>query len=366
MRKRLISTSLALTLTFSCVGCSAAEPTQRKSGEITLPEQSQIEILPPQEAEPEQPEDELPQPELVKAQFEGGITMFDGESTAYVNSVPMQMEAAPFVENGIFFFPLQFAAQAYGMRYEKEDSLVTLESSYHTFQYLLGSKTFFVDDIEYQPKELAFLFDTTASEDQMAAAAPCYFPQERDGVVFFPCLFGMGVEGAALPFWTSHYPQWNMVIFEGNAQEMGISGFFMNHSWDELPENAKAGLHSKGTIGSLEAECCDVEEYEGNGLHVFVARQKEGTENPGLNGIIISVFTSTPDVATPRGVRCGDTERELFRAYGFGYGFPWMTFGYDVQDGFVTRVGFQMLVASEIPKIYMETEHRIGIGMKVS
>ena len=59
MRKRLISICLALILAFSCVCCSVKGQARKQSGEIT---------------------------------------MFVGETSAYVNSVPMQTEAAMFVE----------------------------------------------------------------------------------------------------------------------------------------------------------------------------------------------------------------------------------------------------------------------------
>lgn len=64
-----------------------------------------------------------------QAAFTGGITLYADSRTAYVNSEPVEMPAAPFVENGNFYIPLQFVAKTMGWSYQEQSGTVALASS---------------------------------------------------------------------------------------------------------------------------------------------------------------------------------------------------------------------------------------------
>ena len=112
---------LALVLVSVLCGCAV---------ENVKPEQNEQELVTP-DVEPEKQEIlEMPEKELsnmaCSVPFTGGITMWVGRDTAMVNSVPAQMPAAPFLENGLFFFPVEFTARTLGWDYSFEDGIFTI------------------------------------------------------------------------------------------------------------------------------------------------------------------------------------------------------------------------------------------------
>ena len=291
--------------------------------------------------------------------FVGGITMFVGDEIALVNSVEKRMPAAPFVDHGIFFFPLCFVTEIYGWQYSCTGDIVTVRTPEHVFQYVLNAQTFFVDDIEYTQAGIAMLFDSSASDEERKAAAPYFYPKEKDGVVFFPSGYGSSEQHSPSLFIISQYVQWNMIIFEGFAEELGFAGIYLQHNWDDLSKEETEGMISCGIIGDALTMGYEVEEYEGRGLHALVLREKADAKETecGLDGNIISVYATSSETPTPRGVRCGDTELDLLHAYGFAYAFPYLTFGYDANNDIVTKVGFHTYEGLNIPEACFENEN---------
>ena len=64
---------------------------------------------------------------------------------------------------------------------------------------------------------------------------------------------------------------------------------------------------------------------------------KEDTER-GLGDRVCGIYTTSPDYPTQRGLRVGDPESRAIELYGEDY--LWDTFGYEQQDGVITRIGF--------------------------
>ena len=81
---------------------------------------------------------------------------------------------------------------------------------------------------------IAMLFDSSASDEERKVAAPYFYPKEKDGVVFFPSGYGSSEQHSPSLFIISQYVQWNMIIFEGFAEELGFAGIYLQHNWDDL------------------------------------------------------------------------------------------------------------------------------------
>ena len=80
--------------------------------------------------------------------------------------------------------------------------------------------------------------------------------------------------------------------------------------------------------------------YGRDGLYVHVPRLQEGKEDTerGLGDRVCGIYTTSPDYPTQRGLRVGDPESRAIELYGEDY--LWDTFGYEQQDGVITRIGF--------------------------
>lgn len=189
MRKRMLWPLLFLLLT----ACAAPEVPEA-SAEPTPP----VEIVEP--APPPQPEPEVepePEPELGPPEMDGPVRylrMLEGEPQAsaswpYLDRTwwgELEMPAAPFVEDGVFFFPLQFVAEAMGVDYARDGDAVTLRWEGHETVFYLNSRRFRVDGVEGQVEGTHFLYREGLPD---APADDRFTPIERDGVVFLPLDF---------------------------------------------------------------------------------------------------------------------------------------------------------------------------------
>ena len=77
----------------------------------------------------------------------------------------------------------------------------------------------------------------------------CIRDREKDGVVFFPSGYGSSEQHSPSLFIISQYVQWNMIIFEGFAEELGFAGIYLQHNWDDLSKEETEGMISCGIVG---------------------------------------------------------------------------------------------------------------------
>ena len=104
------------------------------------------------------------------------------------------------------------------------------------------------------------LFDSSATDEERKAAAPYFYPREKDGIVFFPTGYGSSEQHSPNLFIISQYVQWNMIIFEGFAEELGFDGIYLQHNWDDLSkeETEEMCIRDRHQISRLPArQCCE-------------------------------------------------------------------------------------------------------------
>ena len=130
--------ALLLLLLCACVKQAPAGAAAERAENNTIPRSENQSAA---AAEKQDPQSEDP----AQAAFTGGITLYAGRCTAYVNSEPVEMSAAPFVENGNFYIPLQFVAETMGWSYQEQDGTVTLASSSHQTTLTVGMRTICID-----------------------------------------------------------------------------------------------------------------------------------------------------------------------------------------------------------------------------
>lgn len=136
-------------------------------------------------AEPTAPESEPTKPEFLPVnpnpvEF---LEIQAGKRYAYTGREQVEMPAAPFVENGVFYFPLQFVAEAMGVQYAFSDGCAYLKYDEHMTQFFTDSPHFIVDGVESQVEGERTLFCEGLPK---APVDESFTPLLRDGIVFLP------------------------------------------------------------------------------------------------------------------------------------------------------------------------------------
>lgn len=313
---RLVKCVFLLFILCACTAQPAMQP-ESKNPITEIPEQaeSQSTALEPgnsesrEQAEVQDSQSENP----AQAAFTGGITLYADSRTAYVNSEPVEMPAAPFVENGNFYIPLQFVAKTMGWSYQEQSGTVALASSSHQTTLTVGTRTIRVDDDEATVNSYDWQFPEEGAESDP------YVPLIRDEIVFIPLDFLETRTDrdilSKLSFRTQWFPEERYAILSADGKEEGFCGFYLWDHYDDLPEAQRAGMEELGTVG-FSRDAYDVVEYGANGLFVHVLRLRDGCEDMDrLDGVISSVYTTNPDIPTLRGLRVGEEISRIYTTY---------------------------------------------------
>lgn len=251
-----------------------------------------------------QAEAQDPQSEnLEQSAFTGGITLYADSPTAFVNSEPIDIPATPFVENGIFYIPLQFVAETMDWSYQKQNDIVTLRFGNFETELTIGERSICVDG----EQTTVNCYDWQFSEAD--ADHDPYVPIVREHAVFIPCNFLSARTDqdilSRLSFRTQWFPEEGYAILSGHGKEDGLGGFYVWDIYDDLPEVQRAGMEELGVVG-FSREAYDDVEYGADGLFVHVLRLRDGCEDMDrLDGVISAVYTTNPEIATARGLCVG-------------------------------------------------------------
>ena len=240
---RLIECVFLLLILCACTTQPAMQP-ESKNPITEVPEQAESQSTAlafrnsesREQAEVQDSQSENP----AQAAFTGGITLYADSRTAYVNSEPVEMPAAPFVENGNFYIPLQFVAETMGWSYQEQSGTVALASSSHQTTLTVGTRTIRVDDDETTVNSYDWQFPEEGAESDP------YVPLIRDEIVFIPLDFLETRTDrdilSKLSFRTQWFPEERYAILSADGKEEGFCGFYLWDHYDDLPEAQRAGM----------------------------------------------------------------------------------------------------------------------------
>lgn len=348
--KRLCFILCVIWLLLFC-GC-AKQPVQEQSVQGVSAQEEPTQEEPAQE-EPaqEEPEPEEPALETNSEPFAGGITLWAGSDVAMVNSVDVKMPAAPFVENEIFYIPLQFIAETLGWSYAQEEDTVTLRTSDHEVVLTIGTQAFTADGesgIVTGPYQHFAKDDTYTSE-----ADESFAPIVRDGLIFMPLQFlSTKTDGKWIPIGYTYemVPALNPAsgyVIIGYGKENGIEGFFCGEQYDDLPAEQRASMEELGVVG-VSRDFYNVTAYGRDGLVVHVLRLQDGYEDAEqLDGYISAVYTTNPDIPTPRGLRVGESISRIYTTYDSAFYNHFLCL---TKDGVITKIFFHSYYDGMVPQ----------------
>lgn len=261
------------------------------------------------------------------------VTLYAGVSEALADGERVPLPAAPFVENDIFYYPVEAMAEWMEVGYSRAGDTFRLFTSDDDIQLFLNSRRYVLNG-QAGMRETAHI-----------PADDAFVPVERNGVVFLPSDFLLGDMGRFFLIDEYPNPEPGIVIFtHRRIEEDGIGGFYLEHKFDETPPELRAGLHCIGKLGEFDMDY-DVIGYTGGGLDVHVLRLKPDGQNGGsLDGTISAVLTTNPEFSTPRGLRCGDLPRRAWELYAYGGGGGYPRLRYDCPDnGPISAIGFSLM-----------------------
>ena len=328
--KRTLAVFLLLLLLTGCaensIPAQELEPAHTHSEETPeaeAPEASETREAPVTPEAPEVPEE----PDYGDAAFCGGITLFVDDPVALVNSEEVTMEGAPFFENDEFFVPLRFAAETLGWHYAEDGNAITLSAT-KTWEWSpsfapCGGFSFHPRDPVTQELRLMVGEQAFTQNGETLESCSSGVPVRRDGVVYLPLDFltfsdGEGQQPIPWLFGGSAYdPKTGYAILNGQRNEAGFHGFTVWQNWDELQTEQREGFAEAGTLGQSSIGEYNVVEYTRGGLRVHVLRPvSDDIQYPdAFDGWIVGVYTSDPDIATPRGLRPGNTLEQAEQIY---------------------------------------------------
>lgn len=267
-----------------------------------------------------------------------GITMKPGEEKALVNGVTTKLRGVPFVENDVFYYPLEDVVELHGDFFQLKEDLVTVDAGD------LGTYTFAIDSTNVKAQD-GTVWDNSLQQFYFSNTQPTYCketirtPILREGVVYVPYGFLLSQwDGPQYLKLVSQYADSGFVIFQGKENQNGFLGYEILTEFDALPAEKRESLVCLGPKGEVRDNYDEVE-YRGEGYSVFVLRLKKGArDSDRLNGLISAIIVDDSKLMTDRGLRVGDSAERAWELYGYDL---MRQFGYEIEDGKISRFGFR-------------------------
>lgn len=262
------------------------------------------------------------------------ITMWKDSTTALVDGRTVELTAAPFIQNNVFYYPLGDIVKLRGGKYSLDGSVATVQFNGTEWQYHVGRRIITINGVDYPVIPGDPRFDKSGTKANPTTIVPIL----RDGIVYLPADYREYANSAPENILSliTQYAWDNMVILSGGRQEEGVAGFYLQEHYDSLPQALRNTMICNGIVGQILQY--DIVEYERDGLLVHVMRLHTGEDDwENMDGRISDICITNENYTTARGLRCGDSAERAWALYGYDYV---NSFSFDTQDGIITRFGF--------------------------
>lgn len=275
-----------------------------------------------------------------------GITLWVDRAEAMVDGTMVMLDHAPFVENEVFYLPVEEIAQLHGDTVSVEGHAIIVETDAGPYTMYVGQLRVTGPDgteytVDHELRRYSDRYDHRPITEEMT-------PRLRDGAAYLPAGFARKDQGAP-GYLCGDFPwPWDgfLILETSRMDEQMCDGFSTMERFDELPAAQRAKVREVGSLG-ITADNYDEVEYRGDGYAIHVARLRPGETDWGLDGIIVAIVIDGPQCATARGLRVGDTPQRAWEMYGY-----MSHFGYETAHGRITRIGFSSYYTQHGVKIF--------------
>lgn len=264
-----------------------------------------------------------------------GITLWVDRAEALVDGTLVTLDHAPFVENEVFYLPVEEIARLHGDTVSVEGDTMIVETDAGPYTMYAGqTRVTGPDGTEYTVNHQLRRYSEQYDHRPITKDTT---PRLRDGAAYLPAGFARQDQGAPDYLCGGFSWPWDgfLILDTPRTDEQMCDGFSTLTVFDELPEAQRAKVRETGSLG-ITGDSYDEVEYRGDGYAIHVARLRPGEEDSaGLDGIIVAIVIDGPQCATARGLRVGDTPQRAWELYGY-----LTQFGYEVSNGRITRIAF--------------------------
>lgn len=212
------------------------------------------------------------------------------------------LSAAPFIQDGVFYFPLEDVVPLLGGTCEIEGDTARVHVYERDLCFRAGSPNVTIDGTAYQ---------NYSGEARM--------PQILDGVFYLPQGFEVsgeptGLEGPEL--WLD-LDREQLILSRSTAVncELCAAGAWLEEPFDNVPASVRRTLKSAGQ-DPMNPQCY-AERYEGDGVTIWVERPIDEAEMEGIDtGFVVCIKITGDKYPTWRGLRVGDSRERAELLYG--------------------------------------------------
>ena len=362
-RTSVLFVILTLLLVASATGCSFAELTRQKADETTLPEKPEKGISETAPAPEQAQKDGFLRDAALRTKFTPDAAQVpDDEIVGFFRAA----ESALADKQGLEFVTLDgFSPEKLFLLFlawTNEDTLRSCQNPADKLFYFSEAAIcrtldcyfkdyrFDITRCESYDAQSGMVVLPTVSVDDGALDMRFYGKKQNGDMVTYAVDF-YTAEGNGASERLSHRKEYTLQCYDGGFYLLSangvntpdrigeIGGICLWDAWDMLPKTLTEGFTDLGVVG-VSRENYDVVMYGRDGLYVHVPRLQEGKEDTerGLGDRVCGIYTTSPEYPTQRGLRVGDPESRAIELYGEDY--LWFTFGYEQQDGVITRIGF--------------------------
>ncbi len=265
------------------------------------------------------------------------LTLVADNNEALLNGESKTLTTPPFIQNGIFYIPLETVTKLLGGTYSFKSDIATVELLGNTTKYQIGTHTVVVNGETFEVS--GSRTDFTKEWDSVDIDEN-YVPLVSHDTVFIPANFtAKCYPSSGRPSIASarECPISRMVILGGFENERGVNEVKLMDFYDTLPEDFKTQLTYAGVVG--EVINYSIEEYKNDDLQVYVMRINEPYEDmENMDGRVCAINVVGNGYSTSRDLKAGDSEERAWLLY--GYERFTGAFSYKVVGGLVTSFTF--------------------------
>lgn len=250
------------------------------------------------------------------------LTLTAGKNTAYLNGELYDLQIKPYIDNGIFYLPMQEIVTMMGGNYREKNNVIEIEFPTYKAKYTIGKRSYMVNGIKIQADAPILHFGGTAKRATYIESTNQTLLR-RNGSVYFP----LGFTGLYAP--DRYAVGLNSVVYAGDTKvilstvqddyclidtESPNTTISTHISFEMLSDNIKTELRKCEDTGNVLNY--NIEHYKSDDLNVYVMRLASGEDEENMDDKICRITTQSARFCTPRGLRVGDNKSRINLLYG--------------------------------------------------